>query len=419
MTSTFKSDSSLSNSDSWMSSPDDENSECDDQRKISRGGSQRRSIMSPPESRTGRNRRATCSQSRSPSISEDDRKEERKSPHSSSEYDCREDSVQGTTKRKSRDKSTSRSVSPEEPQERLKRGLSHINRRTPSPTSRLQFFHSLLVEARDKSRSCSVSTEATRNRSNSGQSHSNFRSPSPTFSSEDDDKEGDVQNEQRRGSRSQDSSQHATPMRANRRLAHSQSRSPSSSRIGSPMRQVLSPIDITPRPGHRLTQKKSRSPSCSPKKSSSVSPTRTPSPMRWEGPHPSDIKLEPGLGPSTNWGRTPLGSRSPSMTLDPMEESIAVEESMKCYAKERETSLEKKERQDEDEIDADDFDDFDGDEEDDDDEGYGLSAEKTLQQEFSLIIKEIKKKKLPVRGPPILKPLLPPTELKDKKVRSG
>ena len=147
--------------------------------------------------------------------------------------------------------------------------------------------------------------------------------------------------------------------------------------------------------------------------------SRTPSPMRWEGPHPSDIKLEPGLGPSTNWGRTPLGSRSPSVTLDPLEESIAVEESMKCYAKERETSLEKKERQDEDEIDADDFDDFDGDEEDDDDEGYGLSAEKTLQQEFSLIIKEMKKKELPVRGPPILKPLLPPTEQKDKKVRSG
>ena len=413
----FKSDSSLSNSDSWMSSPDDENSGCDDQRKISRGSSQRRIIMSPPEPQRGRNRRATCSKSRSPSISEDDRKEDRKSPHSSSEYDCREDSVQGTTKRKSRDKSTSRSVSPEETQERLKRGLSHINRRTPSPTSRLQFFHSLLVEARDKSRSCSVSTEATRNRSNSGLSHSNFRSPSPTFSSEDADKEGDVQNEQRRGSRSQGSSQHATPMRANRRLAQSQSRSPSCSRIGSPMRQVLSPIDKTPRPGHRLTQKKSRSPSCSPKKSSSVSPTRTPSPMRWEGPHPSDIKLEPGLGPSTNWGRTPLGSRSPSLTLDPMEESIAVEESMKCYAKERELSMEKKERHDE--IDADDFDDFDGDEEDDDDEGYGLSAENTLKQEFYLIIKELKEKKLRIRGPPIVKSPLPLTKQKVRKVYSG
>ena len=148
-------------------------------------------------------------------------------------------------------------------------------------------------------------------------------------------------------------------------------------------------------------------------------PSRTPTPMRWEGPHPSDIKLEPGLGPNTNWGRTPLGSRSPSMTLDPVEESIAVEESVKYYAKEREASLEKKERQDEDEIDADDFDDFDGDEEDGDDEGYGLSAENTLKQEFYLIIKEINEKPLLVRSPPFVKSPLPLTEQKVQKVWSG
>ena len=137
--------------------------------------------------------------------------------------------------------------------------------------------------------------------------------------------------------------------------------------------------------------------------------SRTPTPMRWEGPN--HIKLDPRLVSWITHGRL-----SPSMTLDPMEDSIAVEESVKCYAKEREASLEKKERQDEDEIDADDFDDFDGDEEDGDDVGYGLSAENTLKQEFYLIIKEIKEKKFRVRSPPIVKSPLPLTKQKVQKV---
>ena len=145
--------------------------------------------------------------------------------------------------------------------------------------------------------------------------------------------------------------------------------------------------------------------------------SRTPTPMRWEGPN--HIKLDPRLVSWITHGRL-----SPSMTLDPvesLEESIAlqfaVEQNMKFYVKERELSVEKKERHDE--IDADDFDDFDGDEEDGDDEGYGLSAENTLKQEFYLIIKEINEKPLLVRSPPIVKSPLPLTEQKVQKVWSG
>ena len=191
-------------------------------------------------------------------------------------------------------------------------------------------------------------------------------------------------------------------------------RTPTPMRRESPLASPGSSLGWSRSPSMSLDPNENPQSRSSMSRESTADHSRTPTPMRWEGPHPSDIKLEPGLGPSTNWGRTPLGSRSPSMTLDPMEESIAVEESMKCYAKERELSLEKKERQDE--IDADDFDDFDGDEEDDDDEGYGLSAENTLKQEFYLIIKEIKEKKFRVRSPPIVKSPLPLTKQKVQKV---
>ena len=51
----------------------------------------------------------------------------------------------------------------------------------------------------------------------------------------------------------------------------------------------------------------------------------------------------------------------------------------------------------------DDIDDFDGDEDDEDKGGDELSVEKTLQQEFSLIVKEIETKKLNIRKPPVLR----------------
>ena len=400
-----ESDSSLSKSDLSLSSLEDDQRDSYVQGKDSRGSSQRRS-MSPPETQTRRNRRPTRSQSRSstPFTRSDDPMEGRRIPshYFGSENFSRKDVVQGTTKTKARDKSKSRSVSPRETPKGPNRGPSNSNNRSPSPTFSSEDRHLQGLakrKSRDKSRSQSVSPQANKRRSHIGLLHNNYRSPSPYSSSEEDhtedgDVRGSLQNKSRGRSRSRYISQHASPTRVKRRQSQSKSRSPSSK-------------NESPR---RSSSESSRR---------SFVPSRTPAPMRWEGPHPSDIKLEPGLGPSTNWGRTPLGSRSPSMTLDPVEESIAVEESMKCYAKEREASLEKKERHDEDEIDVDDFDDFDGDEEDDDDEGYGLSAENTLKQEFYLIIKEIKEKKFRVRGPPIVKSPLPLTKQKVQKVWSG
>lgn len=59
----------------------------------------------------------------------------------------------------------------------------------------------------------------------------------------------------------------------------------------------------------------------------------------------------------------------------------------------------------------DDIDDFDGDEDEEDKGGEELSVEKTLQQEFSLIVKDIEAKQLNIRKPPVLKP---PVSLQSK-----
>ena len=100
------------------------------------------------------------------------------------------------------------------------------------------------------------------------------------------------------------------------------------------------------------------------KKSPSRSPTRNVSPSPENPPSPSE---------------SPARSLSPSLTVDPIKESIP--------------------------DDIEDFDDFDGDDDDEEEDKGGdePSVEKTLQQEFSLIVKEIETKHLNIRKPPVLR----------------
>ena len=64
----------------------------------------------------------------------------------------------------------------------------------------------------------------------------------------------------------------------------------------------------------------------------------------------------------------------------------------------------------------DDIDDFDGDEDDEDGGEDEPSVEKGLQQEFSLIIKEIEAKQLNIRKPPVLKSQVPLQSKEPQKV---
>ena len=152
-----ESDSSLSKSDLSLSSIEDDQRDSDVQGKDSRGSSQSRS-MSPPETQMRRNRRPTRSQSRSstPYTRSDDPMEGSRIPshYFGSEYFSRKDVVQGTTKTKAGDKSTSRSVSPRETPKGPNRGPSNSNNRSPSPTFSSEDRQGLAKrKSRDKSRS--------------------------------------------------------------------------------------------------------------------------------------------------------------------------------------------------------------------------------------------------------------------------
>ena len=164
------------------------------------------------------------------------------------------------------------------------------------------------------------------------------------------------------------------------RLTHSSSRSPSpeksrrasrsQTRSRSPSKNPNTSPPPIPWTGSSKSPSLGWSPGSirSPKKSlgrgssSNNTPTR---PRASRSPSPRKTR-----SPSESPGRRP----SPSMTEDPAKDSN-----------------------------PDDIDDFDGDEDDEDKGGDELSVEKTLQQEFSLIVKEIETKKLNIRKPPVLR----------------
>ena len=165
-------------------------------------------------------------------------------------------------------------------------------------------------------------------------------------------------------------------------------------------RRLIPSSSRSPSPEKRRSASRSQSRSRSPSKNPNISPS--PSPLTSSSQSPSvswspesiqSPKKNSGRGSDSNNTPTrPRASRSPSprMTRSPSESP----------GRSPSPSMNEDPLKD---SNPDDIDDFDGDEDDEDKGGDELSVQKKLQQEFSLIVKEIETKQLSIRKPPVLR----------------